>query len=117
MEMNPFTLDHEGSPFPLDMRGELDDTAAFKSAKKWGAVEFPLPFGRTMTAAEEYVHSLDGNTGRTLAETSLVVNICNVSVASCGNWRSYKCCLNGGKKILTLHIMEAQLKPDFGLQV
>ena len=63
MEMNPFTLDHEGSPFPLDMRGELDDTAAFKSLKKWGDVEFPLPFGRTMTAAEEYVHTLDGNTG------------------------------------------------------
>lgn len=34
MEMNPFTLDKEGLPFPLDMRGELDDTAAFKSGKK-----------------------------------------------------------------------------------
>ena len=64
MEMNPFTLDKDGSPFPLDMRGELDDTAAFKSAKKWGAVEFPLPFGRSMTAAEEYVHGLDDNTGK-----------------------------------------------------
>ena len=64
MEMNPFTLDKDGSPFPLDMRGELDDTAAFKSAKKWGPVEFPLPFGRSMTAAEEYVHGLDDNTGK-----------------------------------------------------
>ena len=34
MEMNPFTLDSHGAPFPLDMRGELDDTAAFKSRKK-----------------------------------------------------------------------------------
>lgn len=34
MEMNPFTLDADGKPFPLDMRGELDDTAAFKSGKK-----------------------------------------------------------------------------------
>ncbi|KAK9817084.1 hypothetical protein WJX72_009285 [[Myrmecia] bisecta] len=66
MEMNPFTLDHTGQPFPLDMRGELDDTAAFKSGKKWGDLEFPLPFGRTMTAAEEYVHSLDGKTGASL---------------------------------------------------
>lgn len=129
LEMNPFTLDAAGQPFPLDMRGELDDTAAFRrwgpppsahlpctcmqawpaaspcllracgvwaefegvacaclcssrawlltgwagwlgqggwvhygatlcrcacrprlrSAKKWGDVEFPLPFGRTMT--------------------------------------------------------------------
>ena len=63
MEMNPFTLDPEGMPFPLDMRGELDDTAAFKSGKKWGDVEFPLPFGRTMTSAEEHVHTLDSNTG------------------------------------------------------
>ena len=63
MEMNPFTLDPKGSPFPLDMRGELDDTAAFKSGKKWGDLEFPLPFGRTMTSAEEHVHTLDSNTG------------------------------------------------------
>ena len=67
MEMNPFTLDKDGEPFPLDMRGELDDTAAFKSGKKWGDVEFPLPFGRTMSAAEEYVHELDSNTGKASA--------------------------------------------------
>lgn len=35
LEMNPFTLDDAGNPFPLDMRGEVDDTAAFKCAKKW----------------------------------------------------------------------------------
>ena len=33
LEMNPFTL-VGGEPFPLDMRGELDDTAAFKNFKK-----------------------------------------------------------------------------------
>lgn len=32
--MNPFTL-VEGNPYPLDMRGELDDTAAFKNFKKY----------------------------------------------------------------------------------
>ena len=63
LEMNPFTLDAAGAPFPLDMRGELDDTAAFKSGKKWGALEFPLPFGRTMTSAEEHIHSMDEATG------------------------------------------------------
>ncbi|KAK9800315.1 hypothetical protein WJX73_000787 [Symbiochloris irregularis] len=66
MEMNPFTLDAQGAPFPLDMRGELDDTAAFKSGKKWGDLEFPLPFGRSMTSAEEHIHSLDGKTGASL---------------------------------------------------
>jgi hypothetical protein len=25
----------DGKPYPLDMRGELDDTAAFKNFKKW----------------------------------------------------------------------------------
>ncbi|KAI8527026.1 hypothetical protein RHMOL_Rhmol12G0044700 [Rhododendron molle] len=34
METNPFTLVN-GKPYPLDMRGELDDTAAFKNFKKY----------------------------------------------------------------------------------
>src|SRR4051812_28968372 len=63
MEMNPFTLDAAGSPFPLDMRGELDDTALFKNTKKWGDLHFPLPFGRTLTAAEESIHRMDEATG------------------------------------------------------
>lgn len=77
MEMNPFTLDADGAPFPLDMRGELDDTAAFKSGKKWGPVlEFPLPFGRSMTSAEEYIHSLDGKTGASLKLSILNAKVC-----------------------------------------
>jgi hypothetical protein len=71
----------------LDMRGELDDTAAFKNFKKWvfslsrililfkgwitfmndheysffrwGNIEFPLPFGRVMSPTESFVHGLD----------------------------------------------------------
>ncbi|KAK9838424.1 hypothetical protein WJX84_002886 [Apatococcus fuscideae] len=66
IEMNPFALDKDGRPFPLDMRGELDDTAAFKSGKKWGDLDFPLPFGRSMTSSEEYVHEMDGKTGASL---------------------------------------------------
>lgn len=33
---------------------------------RWGELEFPLPFGRSMTSAEEYVHDLDGKTGASL---------------------------------------------------
>lgn len=33
LEMNPFTL-VDGRPYPLDLRGELDDTATFKNFKK-----------------------------------------------------------------------------------
>ena len=41
MEMNPFTLDAQGKPFPLDMRGELDDTASFR---RWGCREAQAGF-------------------------------------------------------------------------
>lgn len=92
LEMNPFTLVN-GEPYPLDMRGELDDTAAFKNFKKyiffpwthcffiflisvkkcvtsnflshivtlcrWGNIEFPLPFGRVLSATESFIHALD----------------------------------------------------------
>ncbi|BBN12576.1 ATP citrate (pro-S)-lyase [Marchantia polymorpha subsp. ruderalis] len=70
LEMNPFTLVN-GSPYPLDMRGELDDTAMFKNFKKWADVEFPLPFGRTMSPAEEKIHKLDEKTGASLKLTIL----------------------------------------------
>ena len=33
LEMNPFTI-VDGTPYPLDMRGELDDTALFKNFQK-----------------------------------------------------------------------------------
>jgi hypothetical protein len=73
-----------GEPYPLDMRGELDDTAAFKNFKKWvsdfpgipflhvivgftltyqlcrwGGIEFPLPFGRVLSPTESFIHELD----------------------------------------------------------
>eukprot|EP00879_Flechtneria_rotunda_P001974 GHRR01002149.1.p1 GENE.GHRR01002149.1~~GHRR01002149.1.p1 ORF type:complete len:429 (+),score=132.82 GHRR01002149.1:134-1420(+) len=74
LEMNPFTFDAAGKPFPLDIRMELDDTAAFRNIPaKWGegGIEFPLPFGRTMTDAEEFVHRLDESTGASLKFTVL----------------------------------------------
>ncbi|MQL98301.1 hypothetical protein Taro_031006, partial [Colocasia esculenta] len=58
LEMNPFTSVN-GVPDPLDMRGELDDIAAFKNFKKWGNIEFPLPFGRVLSATESFIHGLD----------------------------------------------------------
>ncbi|RYR02059.1 hypothetical protein Ahy_B06g080894 isoform C [Arachis hypogaea] len=58
LEMNPFTLVND-KPYPLDMRGELDDTAAFKNFNKWGNIEFPLPFGRVLSPTESFIHSLD----------------------------------------------------------
>lgn len=70
LEMNPFTL-VDRRPYPLDMRGELDDTAAFKNFKKWGNIEFPLPFGRAMSATESFIHDLDEKTSASLKFTVL----------------------------------------------
>ncbi|XP_027341222.1 ATP-citrate synthase alpha chain protein 1-like [Abrus precatorius] len=70
LEMNPFTLVN-GKPYPLDMRGELDDTAAFKNFKKWGNIEFPMPFGRVMSSTEAFIHGLDEKTSASLKFTVL----------------------------------------------
>ncbi|KAJ1408681.1 Succinyl-CoA synthetase-like [Sesbania bispinosa] len=70
LEMNPFTLVN-GKPYPLDMRGELDDTAAFKNFKKWGNIEFPMPFGRVMSSTESFIHGLDEKTSASLKFTVL----------------------------------------------
>lgn len=70
LEMNPFTL-VDGKPYPLDMRGELDDTAAFKNFKKWGNIEFPFPFGRVMSPTESFIHGLDEKTSASLKFTVL----------------------------------------------
>ncbi|KNA08135.1 hypothetical protein SOVF_165330 [Spinacia oleracea] len=70
LEMNPFALVN-GNPYPLDMRGELDDTATFKNFKKWGNIEFPLPFGRIMSPTESFVHGLDEKTSASLKFTVL----------------------------------------------
>ncbi|KAK7323960.1 hypothetical protein VNO77_27464 [Canavalia gladiata] len=70
LEMNPFTLVN-GKPYPLDMRGELDDTAAFKNFKKWGNIEFPMPFGRVMSSTETFIHELDEKTSASLKFTVL----------------------------------------------
>ncbi|XP_020237523.1 ATP-citrate synthase alpha chain protein 1 [Cajanus cajan] len=70
LEMNPFTLVN-GKPYPLDMRGELDDTAAFKNFKKWGNIEFPMPFGRVMSTTESFIHGLDEKTSASLKFTVL----------------------------------------------
>ncbi|KAK6922251.1 ATP-grasp fold, succinyl-CoA synthetase-type, partial [Dillenia turbinata] len=70
LEMNPFTL-VDGKPYPLDMRGELDDTAAFKNFKKWCNIEFPMPFGRVMSSTEAFIHGLDEKTSASLKFTVL----------------------------------------------
>lgn len=73
MEFNPFvTVEENGALLclPLDMRGELDDQAAFKNQKLWeGLEQFPRVFGHKNSPEEDYVASLDAQTGASLKLT------------------------------------------------
>lgn len=79
LEINPFVPTCENltsctgdcCAFPLDMAAELDDTAEFESGGKWEPIEFPPPFGRTLTKEEAYVEELDSKTGASLKLTVL----------------------------------------------
>ncbi|KAK8670926.1 hypothetical protein V6N13_037538 [Hibiscus sabdariffa] len=70
IEMNPFTL-VDGEAYPLDMRGELDENAAFKNEDKWGNLEFPLPFGRVLSPEESFILDLNDKTSASLKFTLL----------------------------------------------
>ncbi|KAK8661517.1 hypothetical protein V6N13_091116 [Hibiscus sabdariffa] len=70
IEMNPFTL-VDGEAYPLDMRGELDENAAFKNEDKWGNLEFPLPFGRVLSPEESFILDLNEKTSASLKFTLL----------------------------------------------
>jgi len=75
MEMNPFTITASGQPFPLDMRGEIDDCANFKNHNKWKVdghdIDFPTAFGKTYLEQEKAVRHLDEQTGASLKLTVL----------------------------------------------
>ncbi len=70
LEFNPFTF-VDGEPFPLDCRGELDDTAQFKNYKLWGELEFPRPFGKKLSEEEQFISELDSKSGASLKLTVL----------------------------------------------
>ncbi len=71
LEINPFTFDGDGNVVPLDLVARLDDTAAFECGKYWGDIEFPPPFGRTLTPEEKYIKEMDEKSGASLKLTIL----------------------------------------------
>ncbi|NYT01297.1 MAG: ATPase [Methanosarcinales archaeon] len=70
LEINPFTL-VDGSIIPLDMVAKLDDAEEFWCRKKWGDLEFPEPFGRSLSPEEQYIKDIDAKTGASLKLTIL----------------------------------------------
>lgn len=74
MEFNPFVAVEDAEKgtvcVPLDMRGELDDQAAFKNQKKWDGLDsFPRVFGHKNSPEEDFIASLDAQTGASLKLT------------------------------------------------
>ncbi len=70
LEMNPIVVTKD-SVVPLDLAAKLDSTAEFESGAKWGNIEFPAPFGRTLTKEECFIEELDSKTGASLKLTVL----------------------------------------------
>jgi ATP citrate (pro-S)-lyase len=70
LEINPIVVT-EDAVIPLDLAAKLDDTADFECDAKWGKIEFPAPFGRTLTKEEAFIEGLDAQTGASLKLTIL----------------------------------------------
>ncbi|UCE28499.1 MAG: ATPase [Candidatus Bathyarchaeota archaeon] len=70
LEINPLISTKEGL-VPVDMVARLDDTTQFAYGKKWGPLEFPAPFGRSLTTEEKFVKNIDEKSGASLKLTIL----------------------------------------------
>ena len=70
LEINPIVISN-GAAIPLDMVARLDDAAQFEYGQKWGKIEFPAPFGRSLTDEEMKIKLLDEKSGASLKLTIL----------------------------------------------
>lgn len=70
LEINPFALSN-GNIVPLDMVAKLDDAEEYWQRKRWNGLEFPEPFGRTLTKEEMFIKEIDSKTGASLKLTIL----------------------------------------------
>jgi succinyl-CoA synthetase beta subunit len=70
LEINPLAVIN-GEVVALDLAARLDDTASLEARALWGALAFPPPFGKAASPEEEYIRSLDENSGASLKLTVL----------------------------------------------
>jgi len=70
LEINPFIFEDDRI-VPLDVVAKLDDTEKFWQRETWKDLEFPEPFGRTLSEEERYIKDLDSRTGASLKLTIL----------------------------------------------
>lgn len=75
LEINPFAVTDDGIIVPLDLKARLDDTAAFMHPHSWGnpknPIEFPVSFGQSFSKEEEFIKTIDEQTGSSLKLTIL----------------------------------------------
>jgi ATP citrate (pro-S)-lyase len=70
LEVNPLVVTDSGISV-LDMAAKLDEAAYFECAKLWLHTPFPPPFGKGLSAEEQFVKDIDGKTGASLKLTVL----------------------------------------------
>jgi succinyl-CoA synthetase beta subunit len=70
LEINPLVI-VDNQVVALDFAARLDDTASPEARALWGPLAFPPPFGAEATAEEEYIRSIDENSGASLKLTVL----------------------------------------------
>jgi ATP-citrate lyase beta-subunit len=70
LEFNPLVIT-DRDIIPVDVKVRLDDTAAFMCEEAWGAIDLPVPFGRSRTDEEAYIERLDERSGASLKLTIL----------------------------------------------
>jgi succinyl-CoA synthetase beta subunit len=70
LEINPLTI-IDGRVVALDLAVRVDDTASQEAKQLWGPLAFPPAFGRVSTEEEEFIRSLDENSGASLKLTIL----------------------------------------------
>jgi succinyl-CoA synthetase beta subunit len=70
LEINPLAIINK-EVVALDLAARLDDTASPEAKALWGSLAFPTAFGREATAEEEYIRSIDENSGASLKLTIL----------------------------------------------
>ncbi len=70
LELNPFAV-AEGRIHLLDAVAQVDDCAAFQHAQEWKELPFPRAFGQKSFAEEEFIESIDQESGASLKLTIL----------------------------------------------
>lgn len=70
LEINPLVVT-DNSIYILDLAAKVDATADFMCGPKWGAIDYPPPFGRDAYPEEAYIADLDAKSGASLKLTIL----------------------------------------------